>query len=58
MNTPATDDAAKILADPTAYADDVRLHTVLRHLRAPNPVAWVDHPLHRTFWAITEHATH
>jgi cytochrome P450 len=50
------DDAAKVLADPTAYADDERLHAALTHLRANNPVAWVDNPPYRPFWAITKHA--
>ncbi|OBJ74815.1 cytochrome P450 [Mycobacterium colombiense] len=56
MNTPAVDDAAELLADPSAYTDDERLHTALRQLRATNPVAWVDHPPYRPFWAITKHA--
>lgn len=56
MNTPAVDDAAEALADPTAYTDDERLHTALRHLRMRNPVAWVNHPPYRQFWAITKHA--
>src|SRR5262249_25117711 len=56
MNTPPVDDATNVLADPTAYADDERLHTALRQLRATNPVAWVDHPPYRPFWAITKHA--
>ncbi|WP_029115789.1 cytochrome P450 [Mycobacterium sp. URHB0044] len=56
MSTPTMDDAAKVLADPTAYADDERLHTALTHLRANNPVAWVDNPPYRPFWAITKHA--
>ena len=50
------DDAAKVLADPTAYADDARLHAALTHLRANNPVAWVDNAPYRPFWAITKHA--
>jgi cytochrome P450 len=50
------DDAAKVLADPTAYADDARLHAALTHLRANNPVAWVDNRPYRPFWAITKHA--
>jgi cytochrome P450 len=50
------DEAAKVLADPTAYADDDRLHQALAHLRADNPVAWVDNPPYRPFWAITKHA--
>ncbi|WP_419197240.1 cytochrome P450 [Mycolicibacterium austroafricanum] len=49
-------EAAKVLADPTAYADDERLHKALAHLRANDPVAWVDHPPYRPFWAITKHA--
>ncbi|ORA18841.1 cytochrome P450 [Mycobacterium asiaticum] len=56
MSTSATVDAAKVLADPTAYADNKRLHTALRQLRASNPVAWVDHWPYRPFWAITKHA--
>ena len=56
MSTPTIDDAAKVLADPSAYADDERLHTALTHLRANNPVAWVDNPPYRPFWAITKHA--
>lgn len=56
MSTPTIDDAAKVLADPTAYADDERLHAALAHLRANNPVAYVDHPPYRPFWAITKHA--
>ncbi|BBY17543.1 cytochrome P450 [Mycolicibacterium litorale] len=55
MSTPTMDDAAKVLADPTAYADDQRLHAALRHLRAHNPVALVDNPPYRPFWAITKH---
>jgi cytochrome P450 len=56
MSTPTMDDAAKVLADPTAYADDARLHAALTHLRAENPVAYVDNPPYRPFWAITKHA--
>ena len=56
MSTPTMDDAAKVLADPTAYADDARLHAALTRLRAHNPVAWVDNPPYRPFWAITKHA--
>ncbi|QZT63336.1 cytochrome P450 [Mycolicibacterium austroafricanum] len=60
MSTPTmnqeSQEAAKVLADPTAYADDERLHKALAHLRANDPVAWVDHPPYRPFWAITKHA--
>jgi cytochrome P450 len=56
MGTRTTDDAARVLADPTAYADDARLHAALAQLRSSNPVAWVDNPPYRPFWAITKHA--
>lgn len=56
MSAPTMDEAAKVLADPTAYADDARLHAALTHLRANNPVAWVDQRPYRPFWAITKHA--
>ena len=56
MSTRTMDDAAKVLADPKAYADDARLHAALTHLRANNPVAWVDNQPYRPFWAITKHA--
>ncbi|AFM15751.1 cytochrome P450 [Mycolicibacterium chubuense NBB4] len=48
--------ATKVLADPTAYADDERLHASLADLRAHEPVAWVDQAPYRPFWAITKHA--
>jgi len=43
-------------ADPTAYADDGRLHAALTRLRSHTPVCWVDCPPYRPFWAITKHA--
>lgn len=51
-----TKEATTVLADPTAYADDDRLHPALAHLRAHRPVAWVDHEPYRPFWAVTKHA--
>ena len=56
MSAPTMDDATRVLADPTAYADDARLHTALTWLRANNPVARVDQEPYRPFWAITKHA--
>ncbi|OBF17706.1 cytochrome P450 [Mycobacterium kubicae] len=50
------DEAAKLLADPQAYTDEPRLHAALTHLRAAAPVAWVDVPNYRPFWAITKYA--
>lgn len=55
MSTP-TIDHAKVLADPTAYADEPRLHAALGQLRTNRPVAYVDTPLYRPFYAITKHA--
>jgi cytochrome P450 len=55
MSPRPIDEAAKVLADPTAYADDHRLHSALARLRTDNPVAWVDSPPYRPFWAITKH---
>jgi hypothetical protein len=56
MGTPIIDDAARVFADPTAYADDERLHAALTHLRAKAPVSYVDVPPYRSFWAIAKHA--
>mgnify|MGYP000564807923 FL=1 len=51
-----TSDAALVLADPAAYADDERLHAGLTWLRENEPVAWVDNKPFLPFWAITKHA--
>jgi len=56
MSTPTMDDAAKVLADPLAYTDELKLHAALGHLRANAPVSWVEVPNYRPFWAITKHA--
>jgi len=56
MSTPIIDEAAKVFADPTSYADEPRLHAALTHLRAHAPVSLVDRPPYRPFWAITKHA--
>jgi cytochrome P450 len=50
------DDAAKVFANPQAYADEAALHRALSHLRAHAPVSWVDVPNYAPFWAITKHA--
>jgi len=50
-------EAARVFADPTAYADDERLHKALAHLRAHQPVPYVDHPPYRPFYAITSTPT-
>ena len=56
MRNVTADPAAAVLADPTAYADETRLHAALAQVRATNPVAWVDVPGYAPFWAITKHA--
>ncbi|AQA01775.1 cytochrome [Mycobacterium sp. MS1601] len=60
MSTPtrnrSTSEDGRVLADPTAYADDDRLHAALARMRANEPVAWVDNNPYRPFWAITKHA--
>src|SRR6202167_215127 len=56
MSTPTMDDAAKVLADPQAYADEPKLHAALAHLRANAPVSRVEVANYRPFWAITKHA--
>ena len=56
MSTPTMDEAAKVLADPQAYADESKLHAALAHLRVNAPVSWVEVRNYRPFWAITRHA--
>ncbi|MCW2513640.1 MAG: cytochrome [Mycobacterium sp.] len=50
------DEAAKLLADPKAYTDELAMHRALAHLRAEAPVSWVDVPGYAPFWVITKHA--
>src|SRR5260370_11870216 len=54
--TTSMSEATTVLTDPTAYADEERLHAGLSYLRANARVAWVDHRPYRPFWAITKHA--
>ena len=56
MTMPTMDEAAKVFADPLAYTDEAKLHAALMHLRIHAPVAWVDVPDYKPFWAITKHA--
>ncbi|MFD4351343.1 cytochrome P450 [Nocardia sp. NPDC058518] len=53
---PIVDEAANVLADPAAYADEPRLHAALAALRAEKPVAWAEVAGYEPFWAITKHA--
>ncbi|MDT5236275.1 MAG: hypothetical protein QOF47_2262 [Mycobacterium sp.] len=56
MSTRVIDEAANVLADPQAYADEAKLHAALTHLRDNAPVSWVDVPDYQPFWAVTKHA--
>ncbi|MGB3895096.1 cytochrome P450 [Mycolicibacter sinensis] len=56
MSAPIIDQAARVFADPSAYADEPRLHAALTHLRANAPVSLVDVRPYRPFWAVTRHA--
>lgn len=49
------EDAGRLLADPTAYADESRLHDAMTLLRRERPVAKVVTDNYRPFWAITKH---
>ncbi|MFC5751604.1 cytochrome P450 [Actinomadura rugatobispora] len=50
------EEAGRALADPSAYADDARLHAALALLRREAPVHWVEPDGYHPFWAITRHA--
>lgn len=56
MANPTVESAGAMLADPTAYTDEARLHEGLAQLRASAPVSWVEVPGYAPFWAITKHA--
>ncbi|WP_445164486.1 cytochrome P450 [Mycobacterium sp. Dal123C01] len=56
MRAQTIDEAAKVLADPMAYTDEMKLHAALAHLRTHAPVSWVEVPNYRPFWAVTKHA--
>lgn len=51
------EEAGLALADPSAYADEDRLHEAMTLLRKEEPVRWVDPlPDYNPFWAVTKHA--
>ena len=49
-------EAGLAVADPTAYADEGRLHEALTVLRREAPVHRVEAPGYNPFWAVTRHA--
>ncbi|MDH6242831.1 cytochrome P450 [Mycobacterium sp. OTB74] len=56
MSTRVIDEAASVLATPSAYTDETKFHAALAHLRADAPVSWVEVPGYKPFWAITKYA--
>lgn len=54
-STEELDAAGRVFVDPTAYADDERLHGALSLLRRHSPVHWVDFPGYNPFFAVTRH---
>jgi cytochrome P450 len=50
------DEAARVFADPKAYADERRLHTACALLRQHSPVCRVEVDGFAPFWAVTRHA--
>ena len=56
MSKFTVDDASRLLADPSAFTDEDRVHAALMYLRTNAPVIRVDAPGYRPFWAVTKHA--
>jgi cytochrome P450 len=50
------ENAGRIFAEPSAYADPVAWHATAARLRAEAPISKVSLPDYRDFWAITKHA--
>jgi cytochrome P450 len=49
------EDAAELFVDPSAYADEKTFMSALALLREEAPVARVEHPSYRPFWALTKY---
>jgi cytochrome P450 len=50
------EEAGRVFADPTAYADESRFHAATAFLRQHDPVHRVEEPGYLPFWAVTRHA--
>ena len=50
------DEAARVFADPKAYADERRFHAACALLRRESPVIRVEVDAFAPFWAVTRHA--
>src|ERR1700751_5316777 len=48
--------AGRMLADPLAYTDEVRLHQAMALLRREAPVQFVEAAGYKPFFAVTRHA--
>jgi cytochrome P450 len=48
-------EAARFVISPDGHADDARLQTAFKLLRAEAPVHWVDTPGMRPFWLLSRH---
>ena len=49
-------EAARFVISPDGHADDARLQTAFKLLRAEAPVLWVDTPGMRPFWLLSRHS--
>jgi cytochrome P450 len=54
--TSAVTEAGLVFTDPSAYADEDRLHEAFTLLRREDPVHWVEAAGFEPFWAVTRHA--
>jgi cytochrome P450 len=50
------ENAGRIFAEPSAYADPVAWHATAARLRAEQPISKVSLPEYPEFWAVTKHA--
>src|SRR5664279_2926203 len=48
-------EAARFVISPDGHADDARLQTAFKLLRAEAPALWVDTPGMRPFWLLSRH---
>ncbi len=47
---------ANELTDPETYGNEARLHEIYSHLRANDPVSWMEPEGYRPYWAVTKYA--
>ena len=44
------------ITNPKTFTNVEQLHLLMAHMREHEPVAWIETPDHRPFWAISKHA--